>query len=66
MPRRRLIALLLAVGCSLAACASVFSTGRDFPSPSRESIRNGATAKADLVRLFGEPTQVGIKDGDQT
>lgn len=66
MPRRRLIALLLAVGCSLAACASVFSTGREFPSPSRESIRNGATAKADLVRLFGEPTQVGIKDGDQT
>lgn len=66
MPRWRLVALLLAVGCSLAACASVFSTGRDFPAPSRETIRNGATAKADLVRLFGEPTQVGIKDGDQT
>ncbi len=65
MPRRRLIGLLLAVGLALAACA-VFSTGRDFPSPSRETIRNGTTTKADLVRLFGEPAQVGVKDGDQT
>ena len=56
------LALLLAFG--LAACASVFSTGRDFPSPARDTIKSGTTTRADLVRLFGEPTQVGIDDGD--
>jgi hypothetical protein len=66
MSRRLLVALLVATAVGLPACASVFSTGRDFPSPARETIRSGTTAKADLVRLFGEPTQVGIEDGDQT
>jgi hypothetical protein len=64
MPRRPVLALTLALGLGLTACASVFSTGRDFPSPTRETIQTGTTAKADLVRLFGEPTQVGIDDGD--
>ena len=64
MSRRRL-ALVTVVAVGLAACASI-STGRDFPSPTRETIKNGTTTKADLVRLFGEPTQVGVKDGDQT
>ena len=57
--------LLLAVGLLLGACVG-FSTGRDFPSPARDTIKNGTTTKADLTRLFGEPTQVGIEDGDQT
>lgn len=61
----RLIALLLGIALGAAACAA-FTTGRDFSSPGRETIRNGTTTKADLVRLFGEPTQVGIDDGDQT
>jgi len=56
----RLIAVLLAAAAGPAACASVFTTGRDFTSPGRESIRNGTTTKAERVRLFGEPTQVGI------
>jgi len=34
--------------------------------PLIECIRNGTTTKNDLVKLFGEPVQVGIKDGDQT
>jgi hypothetical protein len=62
----RLIALLLAIALGAVACASVFTTGRDFASPSRETIRNGTTTKADLVRLFGEPNQVGVKDGEPT
>jgi len=69
MLRRRIVrpwALPLALGLLLGACASVFSTGRDFPSPARDTIRNGTTTRADLTRLFGEPTQVGIEDGDPT
>src|SRR5262249_6640644 len=66
--RLRLIALtiVLVLAVSLAACGAL-STGRDFPSvkPGME-IKNGATGKADLLKMFGEPTQVGIKDGDQT
>jgi hypothetical protein len=51
---------------SLASCAAL-TTGREFPSPKPGSeIRNNATTKADLLRMFGEPTQVGVKDGDQT
>jgi outer membrane protein assembly factor BamE (lipoprotein component of BamABCDE complex) len=55
-----LIALLV------ASCAAL-STGREFPSPKPGAeIKNGATSKADLLRAYGEPTQVGMKDGDPT
>ena len=66
--RYRLAALtsIVAFAVSLAAC-SALSTGRDFPSPKPGAeIKNGATSKADLLKMFGEPTQVGLKDGDQT
>ena len=66
--RLRLIALttFLVLAVSLAAC-SALSTGRAFPSPKPGAeIKNGATTKADLLKMFGDPTQVGIKDGDQT
>lgn len=63
MKLRRLA--LLALVLTLGACAGL-TLGREFPSPTRETIRNGVTAKADLVRLFGEPTQVGLDDGDPT
>jgi outer membrane protein assembly factor BamE (lipoprotein component of BamABCDE complex) len=66
MSRRSLVALLVVVALGLGACASILSTGRDFPSPARDTVRNGATTKADLVRLFGGPVQVGVKDGDST
>jgi hypothetical protein len=65
-PRRTVRALAAAtLALALAACAA-FSVGREFPSPRRDTIRNGATSKADLERLFGAPTQVGVKDGDET
>jgi outer membrane protein assembly factor BamE (lipoprotein component of BamABCDE complex) len=66
--RLRLTALttVLVLAVSLAAC-SALSTGRAFPSPKPGAeIKNGATTKADLLKMFGDPTQVGIKDGDQT
>jgi hypothetical protein len=66
MSRRPLVALVIGIALGLGACASVLSTGRDFPSPARDAVKNGATTKADLVRLFGEPVQVGVKDGDST
>jgi hypothetical protein len=61
---QRLVGLAL-VALVLASCASVFSTGREFPSPAKDGIKSGSTTKADLVRQFGEPTQVGLEDGDQ-
>jgi outer membrane protein assembly factor BamE (lipoprotein component of BamABCDE complex) len=66
--RLRLTALTIvfAFAVSLAAC-SALSTGRDFPSPKPGAeIKNGATTKADLLKMYGDPTQVGMKDGDQT
>ena len=66
--RHRLAALttLLVFAVSLAAC-SALSTGRDFPSPKPGAeIQNNATTKADLLKMYGDPTQVGMKDGDQT
>ena len=66
--RYRLAALtsIVAFAVSLAAC-SALSTGRDFPSPKPGAeIKNDATTKADLLKMYGEPTQVGMKDGDQT
>jgi hypothetical protein len=64
--RYRLAALtsIVAFAVSLAAC-SALSTGRDFPSPKPGAeIKNGATTKADLLKMYGDPTQVGMKDGD--
>ena len=50
----------------VASCAGL-KFGREFPSPKLGAeIKNGTTAKADLLKMFGEPTQVGMKDGDQT
>ena len=64
--RLRAAALASVVVLALFAAACSVKYGREFPSPKLDSIINGRTAKADLVRMFGEPTQVGIKDGDQT
>ncbi len=66
MSRFRLAALGCLLALTVASCASVFTSGREFPSPARDAIRNGTTTKADLVRLFGEPTQAGIDDGEPT
>src|SRR5262249_8808990 len=66
--RLRLLALttVLVLAVSLAAC-SALSPGRDFPSvkPGME-IKNRATRRADVLKMLGQPNQVGIKVGDQT
>ena len=68
--RYRLAALtsIVAFAVSLAACSSMMPpVGRDFTSPKPGAdVKNGATTKADLLKMFGEPGQVGMKDGDQT
>ena len=69
MRRRRgtVLSRVLLLALVLSACAAALSTGREFPSPTgAHAVKNAATTKADLQRMFGEPTQVGIKDGDQT
>lgn len=64
MRRSRAVALLvlaaLLTGCGLLV------VGSDFPSPGREMIQPGKTTKADLLRAFGQPYQVGIDSGDLT
>jgi outer membrane protein assembly factor BamE (lipoprotein component of BamABCDE complex) len=65
--RHRLTALMtvLVVAVSLAGC--IGPIGRDFPSlkPGSE-IKKDVTTKAELLKMFGDPTQTGMKDGDQT
>ena len=66
--RHRLVGLIFSVvlAVSLAACAAL-TTGRDFPSPKPGAeIKNNTTTKADLLKMYGEPSQSGMKDGEQT
>jgi hypothetical protein len=55
-----LVALLVFTGCIS------IKFGRDFPSPEPRSIVTGKTDRAELQRMFGEPYQVGLDNGDPT
>ena len=48
-----------------AGCISV-KFGREFPSPESRWIVNGKTDRYGLVRMFGEPYQMGFDNGDTT
>ena len=61
--RRHRVLLALAV---LATAACALHPGRMFPSPEPAQITVNATDKAALVRMFGEPYQVGLDSGDPT
>jgi len=63
---RRVRACLLLVLAGVIAGCGLLVIGRDFASPSPDMIQPGKTTKADLVRFFGEPYQVGIDSGDLT
>ena len=60
----RLINILL-IATLLAGCGGL-KFGTDFPSPTKETLVVGKTTKADLLRFFGEPHQVGLDTGDPT
>lgn len=64
MNRRRLSAALL-IAALLAGCGGL-KFGSDFPSPTKDMLVVGKTAKADLLRFFGDPHQVGLDTGDPT
>lgn len=53
------------VALLLAGCGGL-KFGSDFPSPAKEMLVTGKTTKADLLRFFGEPHQVGLDTGDPT
>jgi len=57
---------LLSLGLLSLLLAGCVSVGAEFPTPTVAMIRNGVTTRAELLQLFGSPTQVGIEDGDQT
>ncbi len=61
---RLAIVLTLAVAMLAWGCALHF--GRAFPSPDAAQIKVNVTDKAALERLFGDPYQVGLDNGDQT
>jgi len=50
----------LLTGCALLV------VGSDFPSPTPEMMQPGKTTKAELLRFFGEPYQVGLDTGELT
>ena len=62
-PRPTVLLLILVL---LATACGGLTFGREFPSPTAQMIRAGQTTKADLLRMFGEPNQVGLDTGDQT
>lgn len=64
MKPKRFIHILL-IAALLAGCG-LLTVGSDFPSPTKDMIQTGKTTKADLLRFFGEPYQVGIDSGDLT
>ena len=63
--RRRLLVTVLAVLAFAWGCAGL-QVGRMFPTPDAAQISVNVTDKAALQRVFGEPYQVGLDNGDQT
>src|SRR5215510_9774652 len=63
---RLVLALIPLFAAALSAGCVTPTYGRDFPSPESGRITLGKTDKAELVRVFGEPYQVGIDSGDST
>ena len=63
--RQLSVLLALAVLAVAGGCAGLHA-GRMFPSADPAQITVNVTDKAALVRMFGEPYQVGLDAGDPT
>ncbi|PWB78071.1 MAG: hypothetical protein C3F08_09285 [Candidatus Methylomirabilota bacterium] len=63
---RKLCRRFVSLGSAILLFAGCVSMGEEFRVPTADMIKNGVTTRAELLRLFGSPTQVGIEDGDQT
>ncbi|MBI4590514.1 MAG: outer membrane protein assembly factor BamE [Candidatus Rokubacteria bacterium] len=59
------LAGIVLIAALLAGCGGL-KFGSDFPSPTKDMLVVGKTTKADLLRFFGEPHQVGLDTGDPT
>ena len=64
MNPKRLVGIIL-TAVLLAGCGGL-RFGSDFPSPTKDMLVVGKTTKADLLRFFGQPHQVGLDTGDPT
>ena len=60
------LAIVLTLVLAMLACGCALHFGRAFPSPDAAQIKVNVTDKAALERLFGDPYQVGLDNGDQT
>lgn len=60
------LAMVLTLALSVLAWGCALHAGRAFPSPAATQIKVNVTDKAALERLFGDPYQVGLDNGDQT
>ncbi len=63
---RTLTILVLAVSLSLPFYGCMPSVGRPFPVQQVRQIEIGATTKADVRQMFGDPWRTGIEDGFKT
>lgn len=61
-PTRRFLSL----GCFILLFAGCISVGEEFRTLSSEMIKDGVTTRAELLRLLGSPTRVGVENGEQT
>ena len=67
MPKLRLLLTLTLLGAlMLPSFGCMPSAGRPFPVKQVRQLEIGATTKAEVRQIFGEPWRTGIEDGYRT
>ncbi len=59
-------ALFVAIVAALVVAGCAIKVGHPFPSPDAGMIAIGQADKMFLTRVFGDPYQVGLDNGDET